>query len=72
MEVKFIREKELIQQTWLNENNQGQLITIYKGDTFKTGPWGYGGYESVLSDKNEWICDVDCDEFNTLFEIIKK
>lgn len=71
MKVKFIRDKEFTQETWENENKKGQVITIHKGDTFETGGWGYGGYESVLTDKGEWICDVDCKEFNELFEIVK-
>lgn len=71
MKVKFKREEKLTQSTWLNENNEGQVITIRKGDTFETGAWGHGGYESVLTDKGEWICDVDCKEFNELFEVVE-
>jgi len=70
MKVKFKNDKELTQVTWLNENNRGQMITIHKGDIFKTGAWGHGGYESVITDKGEWICDVDCKEFNELFEVV--
>jgi hypothetical protein len=70
MKVRFVSEKDFTQETWENENKKGQVITIRKGDTFETGAWGYGGYESVLTDKGEWICDVDCKEFNNLFEII--
>lgn len=69
MKVKFIRDEEFIQETWLNENEKGQVITIHKGETFNTGAWGYGGIESVLTDKGEWICDCDCRGFDELFEI---
>ena len=71
MKVKYKNDKELTQVTWLNENNRGQMITIHKGDIFKTGAWGHGGYQSVLTNKDEWICDVDCKEFNELFEVIE-
>lgn len=71
MKVKFIRDEEFTQETWLNENEKGQVITIHKGETFKTGAWGYGGIESVLTDKGEWVCDCDCQGFDELFEVIK-
>lgn len=70
MKVKFIRNAEFTQETWVNENEKGQVIVIKTGETFKTGAWGHGGYESVLTDKGEWICDVDCIEFNEMFEVI--
>ena len=72
MKVRFINEEEFTQETWKNENKKGQTITIRKGDTFETSGWGHGGYESVLTDKGEWICDVDCKEFAELFEIISE
>jgi len=72
MKVKYKSEKEFTQETWLNENNKGQVIIIIKGDTFKTGAWGHGGYESVLTDKGEWICDIDCREFDEMFEVINE
>jgi hypothetical protein len=71
MKVRFIREEKLIVQTWQNENNKGQIITIYKGDIFETDTWGCGDFESVLTDKGEWICDIDCKKFNELFEVIE-
>lgn len=72
MKVKFTSEKELIQKTWKNENIKGQIITIKKGDIFETGAWGYGGYESVLTNKGEWICDVECKAFIELFEVVNQ
>lgn len=70
MKVKYMRDEEFSQSTWLNENEKGQVITIRKGDIFETGAWGRGGYESVLTKKGEWICDVYCKEFNELFEMV--
>jgi len=72
MKVKYKNDKEFAQETWLNENEKGQVITINKGDIFKTSAWGYGGIESVLTYKGEWICDVDCREFNKMFEVIER
>lgn len=69
MRVKYIGEKELVQETWKSENKKGQVITIKKGDVFYTEMWGCS--ESVVTDKGEWICDIDCKEFNELFEVIK-
>lgn len=71
MKVEFISEESFTQQTWKHENKKGKKVTIHKGEIFKTGPWGYGGYESVLTNEGEWICDVDCKEFNELFKIIE-
>ena len=68
MKVEFIREKEFIQETWKDENKRGQMVTIYKGDIFETGLWGRS--ESVLTNKGEWICDIDCKEFNELFRVV--
>lgn len=70
MKVEFIRDEEFVQETWENEDKKGQTITISKGDTFTTGPWGRGGYQSVLTDKGEWICDVECKEFDELFKVV--
>lgn len=72
MLVEFINNENFVQQTWKHENKKGQIITICKGDKFKTKPWGYGGYESVVTDKGEWICDVDCKEFNEMFKAISE
>lgn len=72
MKVKYKNEEDFIQETWLNEDKKGQVIVIKTDDIFETGSWGHGGYQSVLTNKGEWICDVDCREFNEMFEVVNE
>lgn len=74
MKVVYKCDIPLTMKTWLNENESGENVIIKKGDIFETSQWGsriMGISESVVTDKKEWICDVDCKKFNELFDIVE-
>lgn len=73
MRVVYKCDNSLVMETWLNEDEKGKNIIVKKGDIFETSQWGsriMGISESVVTDRHEWMCDVDCKEFNELFDII--
>jgi HKD family nuclease len=75
MKVQYKSNNPIVMETWINEQEKGNSITIKKGYIFETSQWGsriMGVSESVVTDKNEWMCDVDCKEFNELFDIIEE
>ena len=73
MKVIYKCDNPLVMETWLNEDIKGENVKVKKGYIFETSQWGgvMSGYsESVVTNKHEWMCNVDCKEFNELFDII--
>lgn len=66
MKVQYVgKEKEF--EVWENQSRR-RNVSIKNGDVFSTGKWG--SVESVLTDKYEWICDVDSPQFKEEFIVI--
>lgn len=66
MKVQYVgKEKEF--EVWKNQSRR-RNISIKNGDVFATGKWD--SLESVLTDKYEWIYDVDSPQFKEEFIVI--
>lgn len=66
MKVKFIGETQVL-EIWTTQSKKGDYI-IKNGDIFETCKWY--GFESVLNEFDEYICDTDCDFFRENFEVL--
>lgn len=66
MKVQYVGETQEV-EVWYNHSTKSKY-TIVKDSLYETNLWDRIG--SVLTEKDEWICDVDSPFFKDNFIII--
>lgn len=64
--VKFTGEPTVV-DAWVDSCRK-KSYNISKDEVFKIGSWGR--CESVMTDKDEWLCDTDSQLFKDNFQFI--